>query len=154
MPRRAMGKAKPKTILCRVCGKRKQWTKKFFYATKKGGTGLKRTCKVCYPKSNPQEKRRHHLWYTYGLTLEDYKILLQKQKRSCAICKTKNPGGRFKTWNIDHVHRNHVIKSHTGATQKEKVRGLLCWSCNVMIGFAKDDPKILYEIAKYLEKNI
>jgi hypothetical protein len=72
--------------------------------------------------------------------------LRETQDNSCAICKTKVediPHATFK-YNplvIDHDHE-------TGT-----VRGLLCPTCNSMLGHAQDNPHILLEAAQYLINN-
>jgi len=35
----------------------------------------------------------------------------------------------------------------------DKIRGLLCRDCNLMLGHAQDNPDILREAANYLEAN-
>jgi hypothetical protein len=42
---------------------------------------------------------------------------------------------------VDHCH------------QTDRVRGLLCSKCNLLIGLAKEDPTILKTAASYLEEN-
>ena len=74
----------------------------------------------------------------YGLTLEGYFDLLQKQRGGCAICGS--PGGPDdKRLHVDHCHE-------TGG-----VRGLLCSPCNVTLGMFRDDPERLRAAADYLE---
>jgi predicted nucleic acid-binding Zn ribbon protein len=74
----------------------------------------------------------------YGLTQSQYDQMLTNQDGRCAICRTDVPGGRG-TWHVDHCHT-------TG-----KIRGLLCSSCNVMLGHAKDDVDRLRAAITYLE---
>ncbi len=57
----------------------------------------------------------------FGITEEDFSQLMKRQKGVCAICKAF-PGGRWKILAVDHDHK-------TG-----KVRGLLCMTCNTMLG--------------------
>jgi len=55
--------------------------------------------------------------YTYGLTIEEVEEMARQQDNACAIClKVKRLG-------VDHDHE-------TG-----RVRGLLCWSCNLAVGW-------------------
>jgi hypothetical protein len=70
----------------------------------------------------------------YGLTLEDYRALLARQGKACAICKKSVP-----RLCIDHCHA-------TG-----KVRGLLCNKCNTGLGCYADDPKLTAAATAYLE---
>lgn len=77
----------------------------------------------------------------YKITVEEYKELFEKQKGCCAICLQP---GVFRLYTgtkglgIDHCHV-------TG-----RVRGLLCRQCNVLLGYARDNPEILQRAAKYL----
>jgi hypothetical protein len=77
----------------------------------------------------------------YGVSKVDYDALLERQGGSCAICHTTDWGnGRSGRPNIDH---DHV----TG-----KVRGLLCWNCNVAIGHFGDSKQTLVAALSYLDK--
>jgi hypothetical protein len=73
----------------------------------------------------------------YGLTPENFELLLNRQGGVCAICGT--PPSQKKRLAVDHNHK-------TGA-----VRGLLCDSCNHAIGEMKDSPSLLRRAAKYLD---
>jgi hypothetical protein len=86
-----------------------------------------------------KHNRRRLLWNKYGLTEDDYNTLLIKQNHKCAICEATAPNGMGK-WHVDHCHT-------TG-----KVRGLLCMSCNIMLGKAKDSLEILQKAINYLQK--
>lgn len=83
----------------------------------------------------------------HGLTLLDYEQLSEKQGGRCAICGTTpdaNPGrGRGRDaavirLAIDHDHA-------TG-----QVRGLLCVTCNLALGYLKDSPEFCVRAADYL----
>lgn len=79
-----------------------------------------------------EKNRERHLevcrrWYkkqyvakTYGVPLDWYAQTLQKQNGVCAICKLP-PQGKRKRLVVDHDHRT------------DKVRGLLCDSCNTSL---------------------
>lgn len=69
----------------------------------------------------------------YGITTDERNRLLADQGGTCAICKTvpKKPA-------VDHCHSNG------------KIRGVLCNSCNSVIGFAKDNPETLASAMEYL----
>lgn len=76
----------------------------------------------------------------YGIDLVEYNKLLVKQKHSCYICK-KHKDTFKKRLCVDHNHK-------TG-----KVRGLLCSSCNYVLGHSKDSVRILKTMIKYLKEN-
>jgi Recombination endonuclease VII len=95
-----------------------------------------------WAKNNPTKARlryrRHRLKTKYGLTLEELKNLEKEQKHRCAICK-KRFNGRWKRPNVDHKHGKEGTH-----------RGLLCVDCNLLIGHAFDDIKILSKAIIYL----
>ncbi len=90
--------------------------------------------------ATPEGKRANknqRLQAQFGITLEDFEELLRLQGGRCAICATKESGGSG-TFHVDHDHE-------TG-----NVRGLLCNTCNLMLGHAKDDSWILTRAIEYL----
>ena len=81
-------------------------------------------------KRTAENKRLKHL---YGITIEDYEAMSEKQNGKCAIC--------YKTNIKLHVDHNH----ETG-----EVRGLLCGNCNRGLGLFKDHFYYLDRAAEYL----
>lgn len=71
----------------------------------------------------------------YGITLEMYEALCEVQQNACAICGQVS--GR--SLHVDHNHCNN------------KIRGLLCDTCNRGLGYARDDIQILEKAIEYLE---
>jgi hypothetical protein len=86
-----------------------------------------------YGRKHPDRVRNTDLQQRYGITLEDYRALLERQQGKCAIC-----GVTEERLKVDHNHR-------TG-----KVRGLLCHLCNAMIGCAREEIAILASAAAHL----
>ena len=82
------------------------------------------------------EATRRRTMKKYGLTLEDFDLMLIDQEYKCAICFCS-------------VERNPVL-DHCHSTGR--VRGILCRSCNSLLGFAKDDISILLSAMDYLSK--
>lgn len=92
-------------------------------------------------KENPDKRFEYHLIKTYfGMTLNQYNELFNKQCGCCAICGA-HPIGKRRMLHVDHDH-------NTG-----KTRGLLCHTCNILLGGAKDNVDILYKAIDYLTKN-
>ena len=89
-----------------------------------------RACKLKYME--------YYNFKKYGITFEQYHVMLAAQGGHCAICSATEGGGR----GAFHVDHDHV----TG-----KVRGLLCHYCNTAVGNMKDDPALLRAAANYLE---
>lgn len=82
----------------------------------------RRECNRRWAKNHPEKKKDKQLRETYGITLDDYILMLEKQNYKCAICGTNKSGDENNTFWVDHNHK-------TG-----KVRGLLCVSCNIILG--------------------
>jgi Recombination endonuclease VII len=80
----------------------------------------------------------YHLKRKFGMTMEDYEVLLRSQGGVCAVCFGPSICGR--RYSIDHCHK-------TG-----KIRGILCSSCNSGIGLLKDSPEVLENAAAYLRR--
>lgn len=87
----------------------------------------------------PQKLREYQLKTNYGISIEDFNIILLSQNNSCKICKIKNQSG--KNWHIDHCHKNG------------KIRGILCQKCNQAIGMVYENIEILENMIQYLEEN-
>lgn len=91
-----------------------------------------------YRDKNPDKVRKWAL-KRYGITLEQWNEMFEAQGNVCASCRSPDPATKL-GWNTDHCHT-------TG-----KVRGILCYACNLAIGHAKDCPNRLRACAEYLEK--
>jgi hypothetical protein len=93
--------------------------------------------------TNPATQRDYILRKNYGLSLNDYNCLVEKQEGKCAICGKEETAqtktGINKTLAVDHCHS-------TG-----EVRGLLCQRCNVAIGLLGDNLAIYENCQKYLQ---
>lgn len=79
----------------------------------------------------------------YGITLEQYNAMVAAQDNKCLICgleeNTVSKSGITKVLAVDHCHT-------TG-----KVRGLLCYKCNVGIGHLQDSIEVLESAIQYLK---
>ncbi len=82
--------------------------------------------------------RRRHLGRKYGITHEQYEAMLAAQGGVCACCGTSE-SGRDK-WLVDHDHT-------TG-----RVRGLLCFNCNIGIGKLGDDEAGILRALAYMQR--
>lgn len=72
----------------------------------------------------------------FGISKDDYFTMKTNQNNKCLIC---NKEQEVKDLAIDHCHTTN------------KVRGLLCNSCNLGLGCFKDNLEILKNAIKYLE---
>lgn len=92
------------------------------------------------------QKRIRRLKYEYGLTLAEFESILKSQNGLCAICGVLMTASAKASKNslavtVDHCHT-------TG-----KVRGLLCYTCNLALGLFKDSAKTLRSAMSYMEKH-
>ena len=88
--------------------------------------------------------RKSHLRRKYRMTLAQYEALWAAQGGTCAVCPAVLVVGG--STHVDHDHACCPGKYTCGKC----VRGLLCTRCNMMLGFAKDNPEILEAGAAYL----
>ena len=105
-------------------------------------------CGKCYHihcrklRRTKQQVRYAELKYKYGVTLESYNILLEKQGGGCAVCGVAKAGNGKGDKYLD-VDHNHT----TG-----KVRGLLCRRCNLTLGVLERNRERIIKIEEYLIK--
>ena len=140
--------------ICTVC--KKELDNSYYHKSKATKDGYGYRCKSCdreartkYRNENKEKfaevNRKKQLKWRYGITLEEYEEILNKQGGCCAICKTRENGvhGKRRSWNwsVDHCHE-------TG-----KVRGLLCNQCNRGIGMLGDSKESLQKALDYLIKS-
>ena len=98
-------------------------------------------CETCRPKIRQtlEGSRKSHRKTSYGLSPERFKEMFDEQNGRCAICSFEfHELSKGTTPHVDHNH-------NTG-----QVRGLLCSSCNRMIGHAKEESARLLNGVSYL----
>lgn len=130
---------------CKRCGEVKA-------ATDMADRWSRHICKACYsdlgnqwqrdnPEAAARHKRSHHLLLKFGITLDEADALLVEQGGLCAICREEIKDSRGWSPHVDHDH-------DTG-----KVRGILCFNCNVGLGAFADSPERLRVAAEYVERH-
>jgi hypothetical protein len=97
-------------------------------AKQAGGRGS--WCGPCkYARDNETRFQR-----LYGINTADRDRLVEAQGGLCAICLTRP------AVHVDHDHK-------TG-----RVRGVLCFQCNVALGHLQDDVRVLHRAVAYLQR--
>lgn len=95
-------------------------------------------------KDHPEAGFNRHLLKNYGLTREQYDAMIVAQGGKCAICDEvpvpRTGQKNFRIFDVDHCHATN------------RVRGLLCHRCNVMLGQARDRPEVLQAAILYLSR--
>jgi hypothetical protein len=149
--------------ICTKCNQELPLTEFYRAKTNKNGSiCYQGRCKSCMNKDNltryknltPEEKKEKqkrnvsrmgrdyfkgkNLLRNYGLSLDEFKIMYEKQNGSCFLCETPIEGRQIK---VDHNHK-------TG-----KVRKLLCHKCNTSLGLLDENPKLFYKCAEYLKEH-
>lgn len=135
--------------ICRLCRQEKFYQAFSFRSRGGGNRALQPYCKACAPKDS--RKRWERSGYAasikrfYGISYGTVKTLLDQQQSRCAICKETAP----ETSHYKQKKRLCVDHNHdTG-----EIRGLLCGTCNLMIGYSRDNPELLREAANYLDRH-
>jgi len=133
-------------------------TTEYFYSRKDRKTKIVAACKECQSllqsayifealniELNDDIKNKiRTLRHNFGMTIEEYKSLHDKQQGLCAICKrpeNRSYKGKVKRLSVDHCHTTL------------KIRQLLCSDCNTSLGLMEDDPDRLRRAADYVERH-
>lgn len=85
------------------------------------------------------QRKNWALKSAYGITLEDYGAMLEKQNGCCAICGSSDTGSKHSHFHVDHSH------------DTDKVRALLCAGCNIGLGAFKENIDALQNAVAYLK---
>lgn len=135
---------------CSVCGEVRSASD--FHRNRSTWNGLSQWCKPCqkvdYRANRDRNLRtaRSIRLSRYGMTADEYDVLLERQAGVCAICKSPPEGS--KRLAIDH---DHSCCPGTARSCGKCVRALLCTRCNPMLGYAKDDTARLLAAVDYLQ---
>jgi len=146
---KAISHAPIKISTCKVCG----------YVGTDFPNGVRSRCTKCRneycklfdlksimidPLSVRLRNMKSHLKNKFGLTIEDYMSMFNKQSGQCIICgvKPEEYTGTSKKHKTLHVDHDHITN---------KVRGLLCHDCNVGLGSFRDNIQNLANAMSYLQ---
>ena len=151
------------TNLCSKCKQEKPVSE--FGKAKEKKNGLKSNCKECcnktskasfsknkdkyyakqkdYAVKNSKEigsyKRDWHFKNKYNLSLEELNAMKVAQNFCCKLCGKHELETPRQSLCVDHCHKTN------------KVRGLLCESCNQALGLFYDNPEVIRKAAEYIE---
>lgn len=127
---------------CKTCTARYDTSRENTVDGKEKRKGFRKKWKMS--EKGKHSARKWDIKHNYGITLEQYDNILEKQNGVCAICKcpeTYKLNEIVRRLSVDHDHE-------TG-----KVRGLLCVKCNSILGMVQDSKILLSETIIYLDKN-
>src|ERR1017187_583422 len=97
-----------------------------------------------WDRARTTERRRKYRRKVYGISNEEYEVLLAAQDGGCACCKTPINDVINQDW--DRTQAGHVDHNHeTGG-----IRGILCFHCNIGIGHLGDSAEGVQRALDYL----
>lgn len=146
---------------CNACREAKPHSD--FSADRRNKSGLQGKCKSCSAqvarqwRSENQERHREtqkqweklnperHLLSKFGIRVGEKRAIFEKQGGVCGACGASEHGhprlSGESGWCLDHCHSSGAV------------RGVLCWRCNLALGYAEDSPEKLRALAEYLESH-
>ena len=110
-------------------------------------------CGACLSSENKWTLRNRNkfLKRCYGLTLLEYKSLFDSQEGLCKCCKTTLDITAVQVPKYGKRSGREPVVDHCHSTGL--VRGILCFSCNITLGHAKDNTETLKAMIRYLEES-
>jgi len=147
-----------KKIKCKACFEKKDASCFYFDLESKSSWNRCQTCitenkKVIikkYPKRQQTKENNYkymiakHMEKTYGITIDIYNSMVEKQNGKCVICngnEVYKSKGKVHNLSVDHCHK-------TG-----KIRELLCRACNQVLGIFKENIERFENAIIYLKKH-
>ena len=88
--------------------------------------------------SDPDYYRRRNYKSKYGITLEDYNDMHEKQNGVCYICNTDNGAKRLA---VDHCHETGLV------------RKLLCTACNLTVEHLENAKASVEKYVDYVKEH-
>ena len=117
-------------VYCRIC--QLDWAANYRHGPNR---------EVCLAKyrlrDTPERNRKTRLKRKYGLSVERFDEMRERQNNKCAMCLSS-----FTSTDVPNVDHDH---------SSNKVRALLCSGCNKGLGFFKEDVKVFNTAVKYLD---
>jgi hypothetical protein len=99
-----------------------------------------------------QCNRERQPWYKiqkkYGLSMEEYKDILEKQANKCALPSCSNSFDDVRPC-VDHDHSCCSGQETCGKC----VREIICINCNTALGQVKDNEALLLDMLEYIRKH-
>jgi len=94
-----------------------------------------------YAKTYRDEHRDvpQHLMRKYGITVADKELMWNKQNGNCAVCSLP----------MKHVFDRDCCVDHDHVTLK--VRGLIHWYCNIIVGVFETKPVLFDQVHQYIK---
>jgi len=100
--------------------------------------------KQTHPERVKESDRKQSLSYKFGITIEQYDAMLERQGGKCVCGKV--PGNRRLA--VDHNRACCPGNKSCGKC----VRGLLCGNCNTALGLLGEDKNTIERLLQYMEE--
>lgn len=135
------------TFTCRRCEVERDTSE--FYKDNARPNGIDPYCKDCrrverkkyyHLEATPEFIRNSGLKRRYGITLQEYEEMYERQGGVCAICGEDASRSSHGVLQVDHCH------------ETKKVRALLCSRCNTCVGVEETNPGLLVKVGSYVER--
>lgn len=107
--------------------------------------GRERKCVLCKNERRRTTSRLAHVKQSYGLTAEEYALLVQAADGACMCCHERRAKGY--SWSVDH---DHAVEREMGT--RASIRGLVCRRCNRILRICGDSASLLRKVAAFLDK--
>lgn len=117
------------------------WYKEYYRKNKDKKIVTNKKWKETNPEKLELQRRRERcrrFRRIYGISLEDYEEMSEKQNHLCLICQKPEEGKRLA---VDHCHNTKIV------------RGLLCAKCNQGIGHFDDDIDLMLRAIEYVRSH-
>ena len=122
------------TKTCSLCCQKKSFSD--FLKNIRYKDGYYKHCKKCHYEVYGRDA---HYRRTYGVTQNEYNLMVAEQGNKCKVCEVEAGDGRTTRLVVDHCHKSNNF------------RGLICNNCNMALGNAKDNSETLRKLADYLD---
>lgn len=111
--------------------------RKYYLENKEAAAKQNKEWKAANKDKVDKANLKSHLKTVFKLSLEQHETMLKEQNYCCAVCNKHQDDCKY-LLDIDHDHNTNEI------------RGLLCRSCNMGLGYFKDNSELLFKAASYL----
>lgn len=129
---------------CEICGED-------FTLLHGRGANNRTACYACTSSSGyePKKDRNKNLKRSYGLTLFGFGQMYAEQEGCCATCSTPLSFTGVNSRETKALGSGEPCVDHCHSTGR--VRGILCWSCNVALGHVRDSVEVLSKMISYIQ---
>ena len=119
---------------------RKEKTKQYSKKQRENNPNYHKEYQEKHKEKYQKHRKNYWLLRRYGISLEEYNLKLEQQNHCCALCGIHKDDTNKKLLVVDHCHTTKAV------------RGLLCYQCNLGIGYFHEDVDKLLNAIHYLKR--